>query len=400
MKELLITQPDFMETFSCVGTACREHCCKGQNVTLDRNRYQKYIKSPYADIKRIAISHISVTQASLASWANIHPDSQGCCPFLDEQRLCQIHKHAGANALSHHCATYPRVEHIYKNQKIKSMSLSCPEVTRKVLFSPEALTLRFSTIHQCDYYKAADIVIDERLANRACAAIIAATEDTSAIEESLWAINQFLQMDQMGSDVNKNKMAEIDSLRVRLISAVASGKAADALMAIDYAPAIRCELLNYFRHFMAQMPDIRGAKVLLAYANTLQGVLTDKLMSPKNIEQQLSNAWHQYALPFFMQHNSVLRNYFLYRIHHDQLAMGDKSAVTVFNLQVIDFFYLKALISAHVSQYGEITEDDLVGIIYSYHTCCESIDNSSWQFKQQLMSLALKEDFPLLSLLT
>ncbi|PVF12775.1 zinc/iron-chelating domain-containing protein, partial [Yersinia pestis] len=25
MKELLITQPDFMETFSCVGAACREH---------------------------------------------------------------------------------------------------------------------------------------------------------------------------------------------------------------------------------------------------------------------------------------------------------------------------------------------------------------------------------------
>ncbi|WP_145535303.1 flagellin lysine-N-methylase [Yersinia thracica] len=399
MKELLITQPDFMETFNCVGTACREHCCKDQNVTLDRNRYQKYIKSPYADIKRIAISHISVTQDSLASWANIHPDGQGFCPFLDEQQLCQIHKHAGANALSHCCATYPRVEHIYKNQKIKSMSLSCPEVTRKILFSPEALTLRFSTIHQYDYYKAPDIIIDQRLANRACAAIIAASEETNAIEESLWAINHFLQMDLMGSDANKNKMDEIDSLRARLISAVASGKAADALMAIDYSPAIRCELLGYFHHFLAQIPDIRGKKVLAAYANTLQEVLTDKLTSPKNIEQQLSDAWHQYALPFFMQHNLVLRNYFLYRIHHDQLAMGDKSAVTVFNLQVIDFFFLKALISAHVSHHGEITEDDVIGIIYSYHACCESKHSSSQKFKHDVMDLALKEDFPLLSLL-
>lgn len=399
MKELLITQPDFMETFNCVGTACREHCCKGQNVTLDRNRYQKYIKSPYADIKRIAISHISVTQDSLASWANIHPDSQGCCPFLDEQQLCQIHKHAGANALSNCCATYPRIEHIYKNQKIKSMSLSCPEVTRKVLFSPEALTLRFSTIHQYDYYKAPDIIIDQRLANRACVAIIAASEESNVIEESLWAINLFLQMDLMGSDVNKNKMAEIDSLRAKLISAVASGKAADALMAIDYSPAIRCELLDYFRHFMAQMPDIRGKNVLAAYANTLQIILSDKLTSPKSIEQKLSDAWHQYALPFFMQHNSVLRNYFLYRIHHDQLAMGDKSAVTVFNLQVIDFFFLKALISAHVSHHGEITENHVIDIIYSYHACRDSTDNSSQKFKQDVMDLALKEDFPLLSLL-
>ncbi|HDL8053742.1 flagellin lysine-N-methylase [Yersinia enterocolitica] len=399
MKELLITQPDFMETFSCVGSACREHCCKGQSVTLDRNRYQKYIKSHYADIKRIAINQISVTQDSLASWANIRPDGQGNCPFLDEQQLCQIHKHAGANALSNRCATYPRVEHIYKNQKIKSMSLSCPEVTRKVLFSPEALTLRFSTIHQYDYYKAPDILIDQRLANRACAAIIAASEETNAIEENLWAINHFLQMDIIGSDVNKNKMAEIDSLRARLISAVASGKAADALMAIDYSPAIRCELLDYLRYFMAQMPDIRGKKVLAAYVNNLQEILTDKLTSQKNIEQQLSDAWHQYALPFFMQHNLVLRNYFLYRIHHDQLAMGYKSAVTVFNLQVIDFFYLKTLISAHVSHHEQLTEDDVIGIIYSYHACCESTDNSSQKFKQDVMELALKENFPLLSLL-
>lgn len=80
--------------------------------------------------------------------------------------------------------------------------------------------------------------------------------------------------------------------------------------------------------------------------------------------------------------------------------MGDKSAVAVFNLQVIDFFFLKALISAHVSHHGEITESHVIDIIYSYHACRDSTDNSSQKFKQDVMDLALKEDFPLLSLLT
>ncbi|AJK15324.1 fliB family protein [Yersinia pseudotuberculosis] len=393
MKELLITQPDFMETFSCVGAACREHCCKGVSITLDKNRYQRYIKSPYSDIKRIAISHISVTQDSLASWANINPDNQGNCPFLDEQRLCQIYKHTGINALSTSCATYPRVEHIYKNQKIKSMSLSCPEVTRQVLFSADALTLRFSTINQYDYFKASEIVTEERLANRACAAL--AMNQQENIEENLWAINQFLQSYQAGNDVNKIKMAEIDGLRDALISAMAAGVAVNELQAVDPDTALVKVLLACLGHFMTQLPDIRGKKTLANYAHTARAYFTEA-----DPEPQWRNTWSQQAWPFFLQHTSVLRNYLLYRIHHDQLAMGNELPVTAaFNLVVIDYFYLKLLISTYANKNGQLTEDDIIDIIYSYHACRESTERSSQQFKQELTALAMSDDFPLLSLL-
>lgn len=398
MKELLITQPDFMETFSCVGTACLDHCCKGQNVILDRNRYQKYIKSPYSDIKRIAITHISVTQDSLASWANISPDSQGNCPFLDEQRLCQIYKYAGVNALGNRCSTYPRVEHIYKNQKIKSMSLSCPEVTRQVLFSPDALTLRFSIINQYDYFKSPDIVVEERLVNRACAAIAAIPQVD--IAENLWAINCFLHSYQACNDVNRNNMVEIDNLRSKLISSIETGQAAHELMAVEYNPVIRGELLNCLHNFMAQLSDVRGKKRLTAYTNRLLTNSTDEQIESHSFRQQLTTAWQQYALPFFMGNPSVLRNYFLFRIHHDQLAMGGGlSAVAAFNLQIIDFFYLKMLITAHVNEYGKLAEDDVIGIVYSYHACRESSDSLSQRFMQQLTVYAMSDDFPLLSLL-
>jgi lysine-N-methylase len=399
VKELLITQPDFMETFSCVGTACREHCCKGQNVTLDRNRYQKYIKSPYAEIKRIAITQITVTQASLASWANISPDSQGNCPFLDEQRLCQIYKHAGANALSNSCAIYPRVEHVYKNQKIKSMSLSCPEVTRQVLFSPEALTLRFSTIHQYDYYKAPDIVIEERLVNRACAAIIAS--ERSDIAENLWTINRFLQDHQTGNnEVNKNKIVEVDNLRADLLSELAMEDAARKLKRVERDPLIRGELVDYLRNFITQLPGVRGQKMLTTYIDTLLNSIADDLTETHFHQRSLNTAWQYYALPFWVEHPSVLPNYFLFRIHHDQLAMGSElPALAVFNLQIIDFFLLKLLISAHANKNRSLTEDDVINIIYSYHACCESTNHASTQFNQQLAALAVKEDFPVLSLL-
>ncbi|EDG2987799.1 hypothetical protein B6L66_09775 [Salmonella enterica subsp. enterica serovar Montevideo] len=35
MKEITVTEPAFVTRFSCSGSACRDHCCKGWKITLD-----------------------------------------------------------------------------------------------------------------------------------------------------------------------------------------------------------------------------------------------------------------------------------------------------------------------------------------------------------------------------
>lgn len=64
MKELMVVQPDYVANFSCVGAACRDHCCKRWSITLDKQTYRKYTKSQNAEIRRIAITDISVSRAS------------------------------------------------------------------------------------------------------------------------------------------------------------------------------------------------------------------------------------------------------------------------------------------------------------------------------------------------
>ncbi|HDL7412776.1 TPA: YkgJ family cysteine cluster protein, partial [Yersinia enterocolitica] len=177
------------------------------------------------------------------------------------------------------------------------------------------------------------------------------------------------------------------------------GKAVEALTTVDYAPALRHELLHHFGDFIMPLSDIRGKKILAVYAKTLLDNSPDKQVASPSREQPLSDAWHQIALPFFVEHPSVLRNYFLYRIHHDQLAMGEQPALATFNLQVIDYFYLKLLISARAAKYGFLTEDNIIDIFYSYHACRESNDDLSLLFTQKLRALAAREDFSSLSLL-
>lgn len=41
MKEITVTEPAFVTRFSCSGSACRDHCCKGWKITLDKTTVKK-----------------------------------------------------------------------------------------------------------------------------------------------------------------------------------------------------------------------------------------------------------------------------------------------------------------------------------------------------------------------
>lgn len=43
MKEITVTEPAFVTRFSCSGSACRDHCCKGWKITLDKTTVKKYL---------------------------------------------------------------------------------------------------------------------------------------------------------------------------------------------------------------------------------------------------------------------------------------------------------------------------------------------------------------------
>lgn len=35
MKEILVSQPEYVSNFSCIGSACEDHCCKQWDITLN-----------------------------------------------------------------------------------------------------------------------------------------------------------------------------------------------------------------------------------------------------------------------------------------------------------------------------------------------------------------------------
>lgn len=115
MKEITVTEPAFVTHFSCSGSACSDHCCKGWKITLDKTTVKKYLASKDATIRTIAQDNIILLKKNNSHWGEIKlPSALGNCPYLDEDRLCRVQKTLGAKALSHTCSSFPRAHHTYK----------------------------------------------------------------------------------------------------------------------------------------------------------------------------------------------------------------------------------------------------------------------------------------------
>ena len=133
--------PKYMQSFACIGTSCEENCCHGWQVTINKPTYKKYREVSIVDLRDKLKDKMVITDNSTSTdnYAHIKLDEKGFCPFLDEKSLCEIQGKLGADYLSKTCQTYPRVYNRVNDRVELYASLSCPEATRQLLKSDDAM---------------------------------------------------------------------------------------------------------------------------------------------------------------------------------------------------------------------------------------------------------------------
>lgn len=139
-KKRTILTPQYMKSFSCVGTACEESCCMGWRVDIEKETYLKYKKNQHAELKPIFDSMVSRkhNKKSDAVYGTIKMLNNRCV-FLDNQNLCRIHSNLGEEYLSDTCAIYPRYLHKVDGKFERSATISCPEIARLALLNPDGI---------------------------------------------------------------------------------------------------------------------------------------------------------------------------------------------------------------------------------------------------------------------
>ncbi|EGJ4482879.1 lysine-N-methylase [Salmonella enterica] len=382
MKEITVTEPAFVTRFSCSGSACRDHCCKGWKITLDKTTVKKYLASKDTTIRTIAQDHIILLKKNNSHWGEIKlPSALGNCPYLDEDRLCRVQKTLGAKALSHTCSSFPRAHHTYKNEVRNSLSLACPEVTSRILNDPDAMALSEKTIIQQTFNTAPLFPAQQKLLNLFCLSLI--NHANSSTEAALYALIKFVMYAQ--------KFAKIDDAAL-----------AQELMNIAPDSKVKTSLVLQMQDYFRSLPLNRGSVILDHYIQCLLRVLTAE--EGVSMEQKVSDIESSLARCLQaneQQKNWAFRNLILYKIWENNFPnQPNVDPLRALYIIVAEYAFIKLLTAASVHERGRIEWDDVTNIVYSFHSRSQHNSEVAKNFHRHIETVRTGDDLSMIHLLT
>ncbi|MBP0957018.1 MAG: flagellin lysine-N-methylase [Oscillospiraceae bacterium] len=115
--------PDYYESFQCIGSACRDNCCIGWEIDIDKASLEKYITLP------------GILGNELRANITRSEDGSDCfslgenerCPFLNENNLCRLIIAGGEEMLCEICTLHPRFKEWFGDRCEMGLGLCCEE---------------------------------------------------------------------------------------------------------------------------------------------------------------------------------------------------------------------------------------------------------------------------------
>lgn len=123
-----ILKPVFYDEFFCVGSECPYTCCGGWCIIIDEKTLKSYRKMG-GQIAKFAKKKVIYNEQVQDNMVDLK-DSQGACPLLNENQLCEVVLQKGDSALSYTCRTYPRGWVFSFDTKEEYLTLGCPHVVQ------------------------------------------------------------------------------------------------------------------------------------------------------------------------------------------------------------------------------------------------------------------------------
>ena len=127
---MLISKPNYFDSFRCIGGTCPDSCCKEWGVQVDAvsAAYYRSLPGDLGDkLRSVLVEEDGETVMTIEN---------GRCPMWRADGLCRIQAELGEEALCKVCTEFPRLTHDYGDFVERTLELSCPEAAR-LIFSAQ-----------------------------------------------------------------------------------------------------------------------------------------------------------------------------------------------------------------------------------------------------------------------
>lgn len=121
-------RPDDYAAFRCLAGACPQTCCAAWEIVVDPDAQDAYLRlrHPLAEKLRRVLRVDAEGDTYFAQ-------TDGRCPFLCADGLCELQRTLGEQSLCRTCRDFPRWEVLLCDRVEQGLSPACPEAARRLL---------------------------------------------------------------------------------------------------------------------------------------------------------------------------------------------------------------------------------------------------------------------------
>ena len=119
------TAPSYYPLFKCIAGDCKHTCCANWEVDIDPETFDRYMNMEGSFADRIRSCVITEDDGSAAGESHFVLRSDGRCPMLRDDGLCDLILELGESSLCKVCAEHPRFYNFRSDTVECGLGISC-----------------------------------------------------------------------------------------------------------------------------------------------------------------------------------------------------------------------------------------------------------------------------------
>lgn len=359
-------EPSYYENFECIGDKCKDNCCIGWRVVIDKTSYLKYeqIKDEFGNKLNSRIKRIT-NSLNDEEYGEIILDNNMRCPLLNGDNLCDLYINKGPDYLCHVCTTYPRVVTLYGDVAERNLTLSCPSVAQILVDQNEKID--FIMNDEIKYNKNECMInISEQhkeFYNLAWESRSLSIDVAQFDEIPIWKRLVIVKMigDRVQRRIDKSEVDNIDTFIYGLKNELISEKLISSLDDMEKLNSI-AKIKLVLMIFEIGKKYRMGNKKLNEIADDINILLNNS----KDIENKLDYKEEQFNI-YFKNREYILENYIAYNLYNVYMKclINKNLDIEIFQL-IISYSMIKVLLFAMWNKnHKKLTDDQIVEVLYS-----------------------------------
>ncbi|CRK80927.1 flagellin lysine-N-methylase [Neobacillus massiliamazoniensis] len=379
-KRILLV-PQYMRNFSCIGPDCEDSCCFGWRVTIDEATYKKYNRVHDAELSPLFSKKVNRVRSNSNpnNFAKIKMEQNGGCPFLSEEKLCNIQLKLGEGYLSHTCSTYPRTLNLVSGILERSCTMSCPEAARLALLNPNGM--EFDEVEEIVHN---DSIISNKINTKN-------KSNTEKIEKYFWELRIFtIQVLQNRSYalwerlillgmfykkieecIQNNQVENIPQQITLYTEVIKQGSLREGLVNIPTQYNIQMKLTKELTDERFRQ-GINNQRFMDCFNEMIQGIQYVPDGKIEDVMEHYTASCNDYYQPFINEHEYIIENYLVNYVFKNLFPFsGYQSVFDDYVMLVVHYAMIKLHLIGMAGFHKGLNKDLVILLIQSFSKTIE-----------------------------